>query len=65
MLATGDIIKIRKDKDCKFFNDFTSLPGATQFELLQLEKVALDLRNRLQIALEMRIQTEGDKTKEP
>ena len=64
MLVTGDIIKIFKNKDGKFFHDFTNLSDASQFELLQLEKVALDLRNRLQISLEMKKFQEGDKTKE-
>jgi len=64
MLINGDVIKIYKDKDGKFFHDYQILHDATQFELLQLEKVALDLRNRLQISLEIRKQAEGDKTKE-
>ncbi len=64
MLAVGDIVKLSKDKDGKFNHDYQKLEDATQYELLQLEKVALDLKNRLAISLEMRKQMEGDKTTE-
>ena len=64
MLDKGDIVKLYKDDSGKFFHNFTALENASQYELLQLEKVTLDLKNRLSIALAMRIQNEGDKTQE-
>jgi len=64
MITPGDIIKLSKKNDGKFYHDYENLPDASQFELLQLSKVALDLKNRLDIELTIRIQNEGDKTKE-